>query len=682
MTINDFTIKKNATILMLCIGLVQIAGYYLAGVLASPDGSMAVPQPDTLLYCQAARRIVEGHPFSFSEGAAMSTGTTSVLYPFILAIPYALGATGDAIIMAGFWLNAIFYLIFLLGWGRAFMQWLDHPWARLISILLLALSGQPAFCAMAQSDIGCWMAVSALLAWGLATDKPVFYGSVLVLAPWIRPEGMICIMAFGLILVIRQYFSLKSNTRSTLRVAWAILGLSILSAIGVFLLNYAITGHVQFASVANKGYFKTQPFAEAVVQTANDLLHLMNCYLLGLPTVKPRNLILPAFLSAVFIWFGLLAHGWRRPKAYSLFVLLLAVTGGFMTVAQSGWQGTNFDRYLVWTLPVLILFFAEGLHAFCIRYLSRSFFVPLVACFLFFVGTAFVSICQYNQVSSISDRTRLFGAEIDKTLPANSSVATFSTCGIAYELGSRPLHHLYGFYSPVFSIKTKSAAFEILKNDPSARFDYWILSPEHAEAIPNEFRTACYGESVLTGPDGYEVRRADWSTFDRANVPHAKIPSGKHLVCRVDVGHEKDEKTALYEVLDRYGRPPIEPFILIDNIEGKPAIDVARLVIGGDAMTLPLQPQRDAFVVMRTYPQHTLAYNLIGEKISSSYAFANPLKINVTVNDKVLTPISVTYATNGFSDVTFTLPGSAIAQSPCRLAFLGDHITAGYWFYQ
>ena len=376
----------------------------------------------------------------------------------------------------------------------------------------------------------------------------------------------------------------------------------------------------------------------------------MNCYLLGLPTVKPRNLILPVFLSAVFIWFGLLAHGWRRPKAYSLFVLLLAVTGGFMTVAQSGWQGTNFDRYLVWTLPVLILFFAEGLHAFCIRYLSRSFFVPLVACFLFFVGTAFVSICQYNQVSS--------------------------------ELGARPLHHLYGFYSPVFSVKAKSAAFEILKNDPSARFDYWILSPEHADAIPNEFRTACYGESVLAGPDGYEVRRADWSTFDRANVPHAKIPSGKHLVCRVDVGHEKDEKTALYEVLDRYGRTPIEPFILIDNIKGKPAIDVARLVIGGDAMTLPLHPQRDAIVVMRTYPQHTLAYNLIGERISSSYAFANPLKINVTVNDKAITPISVTYATNGFSDVTFTLPGSAIAQSPCRLAFLGDHITAGYWFYQ
>ena len=121
--IQKLTDKKHLVTLMLCIGLMQIAGYYLAVMLASRDGAMAVPQPDTLLYCQAARRIAEGHPFSFSAGTAVSTGTTSVLYPFILAIPYVLGATGDALIMAGFWLNALFYLVFLFGWGKAIWPW-------------------------------------------------------------------------------------------------------------------------------------------------------------------------------------------------------------------------------------------------------------------------------------------------------------------------------------------------------------------------------------------------------------------------------------------------------------------------------------------------------------------------------------------------------------------------------
>ena len=61
--LDKLTSRRTLTALMLCIGLLQVAGYYLAGMLASADGNMAVPQPDTLLYCQAARRIVEGHPF-------------------------------------------------------------------------------------------------------------------------------------------------------------------------------------------------------------------------------------------------------------------------------------------------------------------------------------------------------------------------------------------------------------------------------------------------------------------------------------------------------------------------------------------------------------------------------------------------------------------------------------------
>jgi hypothetical protein len=166
---------------MLCIGLMQVAAYYLAGILTSPDGSMAVPQPDTLLYCQAARRIAEGHPFSFSEGSAACTGTTSVLYPFILAIPYVLGAKGDALLTAGFVLNAFFYLLFLVGWTKAFQIWLEEPLARLTATLLIALSGQIAFCAMAQSDIGCWLAVSGGLAAGLAMRNRWLYASLLIL---------------------------------------------------------------------------------------------------------------------------------------------------------------------------------------------------------------------------------------------------------------------------------------------------------------------------------------------------------------------------------------------------------------------------------------------------------------------------------------------------------------------
>ena len=36
----------------------------------------------------------------------------------------------------------------------------------------------------------------------------------------------------------------------------------------------------------------------------------------------------------------------------------------------------------------------------------------------------------------------------------------------------------------------------------------------------------------------------------------------------------------------------------------------------------------------------------------------------------------------GFNDTTFVVPGAAIDSDSVRLAFLGGHVSYGYWFYQ
>ena len=77
MSVDELADRRNLLALAGCVALVQIAVYYLMGATIRSDGAMAIAQPDTLLYCQAARRIVEGAPFSFSAGTAVSTGTTS-----------------------------------------------------------------------------------------------------------------------------------------------------------------------------------------------------------------------------------------------------------------------------------------------------------------------------------------------------------------------------------------------------------------------------------------------------------------------------------------------------------------------------------------------------------------------------------------------------------------------------
>lgn len=682
-------IRRNLIAFMLCIGLMQVAGYYLAATTAHPAGGVAVAQPDTLLYCQAARRIVEGHPFSFAEGSAVSTGTTSVFYPFVLAAFQWCGAYGDALLTTGFWLNAFFYLVFLVGWGMAFWRWLDTLAVRWTAAILLAFSAQPAFCSMAQSDIGFWLATSALMAAGLAFRKPLVYGILLALCPWIRPEGMVYVVAFGVVylsaLVLRGRLKSSRALFFSPRRDGMILLVAVASVVGVFVLNFVLTGRPQFSSVANKGYFGSHPFAAAVGLTAGDFLRIVKCYLFGLvPVSSSRDLITLPVLSGLFIWVGVFRHEWKAGRTAEFAVLGLAVAGGVATVAQSGWQDTNFDRYLVWTTPFLLMFLSEGVVAFsgffrrrgCIRRL------PMALCLVFSVCTSVVAIFSFHQSSVATDRMRQFGHEVDANIPGTASVGSFGACGMAYELGHRPYKHLWGIYSPEFMVKSEVASLETLKNRPQTRFDYWFMTPSVSATVFKTHVGECCGETVMTGPDGFEIRKADWRIFDYAAESHVVGGVDGELVCRVDVGDEMDEQSADYEVIDRYGRRPEPPSLIVDNLEGGRVADGGRLIVGGDAMTVPLKPGRDAVVVMRTYPKWTSVRTDAAGRNSSDYAFANPLTMNVAVNGNLSHSVSVPYATNGFSDVSFRIPGAAIRSTPCRLEFLGDHVACGYWFYQ
>ena len=201
---------RDYTKFIVLIWLVEVCLFLISALSATRFLDFPAAQPDSLLYCQGARRIVEGAPFSFSFGEAVTTGTTSVLYPFVLALPYALGARGSSLLAVGFFLNAGFLLVFFLGWTKTFEIWIVDPIARFVATMLVVLSGQAVFCALAQSDIGIWMALSALLAYGMASGKRWVYGTVLMLSPWFRPEGITCIVAFGFAIVLRRLLLHKS----------------------------------------------------------------------------------------------------------------------------------------------------------------------------------------------------------------------------------------------------------------------------------------------------------------------------------------------------------------------------------------------------------------------------------------------------------------------------------------
>ena len=687
--LNAFLKRKTLLLLMLSIGLLQMSGHYLAGALVRSDGGMAIPQTDTLLYCQAARRIVEGHPLSFSSGTAASTGTTSHVYPFVLAIPYWFGFRGDSLIRAGFFLNGIFYLAFLLCWGVIIDRKLTHPYSRLVAALTIGCLGQTAYSAFAQSDIGMWLAASSVLAAGLATGNRFVYGSALVMVPWVRPEGMVCVVAFAAVIfalaVLRRLSPKRSwaHEQDVLHFDVVIAVAALISVIGVFGLNVLVSGHVQFSSLAHKGYFKTLSFANAVFATGVDALKLAKGLLLGLPDGAPRDFYGVPFISAALLWYAVLCRDWGK-RDWREFVWLLAVAGGVLTVAQSGWQNTNVDRYIGWMLPTMLFFTAEGAGALVVRF--RGFpaaWIPGGMHALLVMAMAPVFACMLHMTSSETDLLRAFAVNCERVMDRGETIGTWGDCGIVYEMEGRKVAHLGGIYSPEYMVaEPPFGVYEILKNEPETRFRYLLYNPSTDDVGISFNPLEAFCSQILVGPFGYELRQMDWTCFDAAaRVP---VPSRDNLslVARVDVGYDRDERKFGYENLPAYDQKPLSPFVIWGDCRGEKMVETARLVFGSDVMTVNLEKGKDLHVVMRTWPSHkTTVRGGFGAR-SVTYGFANPLKIRIVVDGEDAGVRDVAIRDSGFSDVEMSVPGRLIKGASVRVEFQGDHIACAYWFYQ
>ena len=69
--------------------------------------------------------------------------------------------------------------------------------------------------------------------------------------------------------------------------------------------------------------------------------------------MAPRDFFYVPVIGAAFMWIGVFSRSWRE-VSWREFAWYLAMSGGVFTVATSGWQGPNIDRYLMWTMPVLL----------------------------------------------------------------------------------------------------------------------------------------------------------------------------------------------------------------------------------------------------------------------------------------------------------------------------------------
>jgi len=676
---------KELLKLMLFCGLIQIGAYYFVGAMASPDNHIAMPQPDTILYCQAARQIVEGQPFIFSPGDKPSTGTTSHLYPFLLAIPYALGATGDNLLTAGFALNAAFYLLFILAWGIIATRLCQTPLARGVAGLLLALNGQAAIGAFGQADTGLFLAVSASLFAAFLTGRLRTFAVLLIIAPWCRPEGSILAFFFPLVLLVRWLVWRESSSKGE----WLTGLLGALSALGVPLFNLWLTGDAQFHSIIYKGYFKQFEFLPAILLTSKDAIRMLREFFLGIPEVAPREFYFIPLFGALFAWIGI----WRRPwlhksswrELWWLSAILIALGG----IAASGWQNTNLDRYLAWILPLWLIYIAEGATWLTrkIEAAPRFRSLPLWALLGYQSITAVWMLCCFDLNSHVSNQEYKALNTMSTLLPEKASLG--SLYAPAYNIHGHRLMHLNGLYSPDFLIPDPEVAlnFELIKYHKEYQFDYWLLEPIMSSFLPPQPNVFYTTKTPLTLDDRY-LAKADWSALKRSIEPLEKtsfaVLCGWREVDRLDVGYREDEKRCDYSTFSRFYKARYAPLLLAGMCGTNLIAEAGRAIIGSESMTIHCTPRQRLKVLLRTTGTLNLQLRNRSSLGSYSFGFNSPLKLRVHVDEKEACyfEIPIRVGKDIFSEISFEIPAEAITQPNPRITLYGDHASFALWFYQ
>lgn len=674
----SMTLKPLLKLMLLC-GLMQACIYFLLASMASPTPALAVPQPDTLLYCQSARQIASGMPFVFTPGDKPSTGCTSHLYPFILALPYWLGAHDDALVTVGFFLNALFYLIFLFNWCVIIQRLLPSARSHLAAGLLLALNGHSVYCALAQSDVGFFMAVSSTLFAALLTQRQALFAVLLILAPWCRPEGMMLGACYAGALVVRRFLQQQVERRE-----WIIAGGALLSAGAVFAFNIGLTGTAQFHSVLYKGHFQQQPFFLAVYHTAADALDMGKGIFLGMPGALPRDSYVLPLLGALFAWGGLALLPRKRSEGWREGWWLAAALLGYASVASSGWQGTNQDRYLAWCMPIGLLYIAYGIVWVGERLPGKRGWIWMLsgmAAFQVFgavtQGTIYAINCQVNQQSF--DGLRSAGAH----LPAQAKIGGPSSAFVYAWPGHRFVH-LSGIYSPEFLSADPITNIERLKHDPAKRFDAWSLPTRELTMGVADISPLC-GQPLALNVKDPHMRMAKWEVLDRAIMPVIATNAGQRLVERLDVGYQEDERRCAYRTFSRFHGVRYPALCKTGEIGGQTLLEIGRPVLGWEEMVVALPPGKETRVVLRT--AGTMQYTAQGAGYFDSnqtLSFQSPLNLRIFVDGTEMGIVSLPISTNdtAFSEVTFAIPGTATTAARTKLEIFGDHVSFSYWFFQ
>lgn len=275
--------------------------------------------------------------------------------------------------------------------------------------------------------------------------------------------------------------------------------------------------------------------------------------------------------------------------------LMMAATA----VAQSGFSGIQYDRYLGWMMPFPALLSAAGVGWMTLR--ARSRFakrLPFAFVMAFSLFSTVATPLLFSRVTAKMDlifdsyRRSAEALEGDPLIGESNFFGAFAFAGRRYV-------NLCGIYSPAYrDCPTAELQTDFLKRHPELRFDVWALWNGicTAKYQGEGYLRAKFGELLPGGRWDVQLRKADWSAYDRADeLP--TIARGKELVDRMDTGYREDERAHARTAETRGGGYLFFDVLALREADARTMVEGGRCVDISESFDLDVPVGEDALLV-------------------------------------------------------------------------------------
>ncbi|RMF79469.1 MAG: hypothetical protein D6737_11370 [Chloroflexi bacterium] len=592
-------------------------------------GEFVMPLDDVYIHFQYARQIAHGEFYQYNPGLPATSGATSFLYPYLLAIGVLIGFDGLSLGLWAMGLGALMmlgsmWLIYLTG------EYVNAPrrFSAAISIIF-ALTGSVAWHFMSGMETDVMIFVTLLTLYMFISHH--FTGSIVAasLLALTRPEGGAMAVIVVAVLFLKHRFTIRNKQ-------WLLLLIPLLASGVQPVVNIIITGSPIASGNQAKSILATVPHNNQIIAEAiiDNFIQMWRELITG---VSPREGLYIAFIitiPAFVALFHLLHDKQMRLTGLMIFAWLLSITLLLSTLETAFW---HFKRY---QMPLMALLFPLTIMAITVTmkrwHTTHAVIYGSLGIAFIIAAITFAQFLQHYalNVNTVYLQPLQMAQWIDTNTPEDAVIAVHDVGLLRYR-GNRTTIDIVGLTTP--------GAAQAWRNGPGAVMEFLQdvqPSPDyiasygfgHGFGLDYLAATSIYGEPLASFPvvlddnfnvalaaDFQGVYRPDWTTVERGEdilqPSTQQYIDNMALIDVIDVANLESEAAHRYQWRNDTRLPgfPTETFEqpYIDCVlEDCGVLDGGRRINGEESFDIFAEANEDVILVTRVHPQNAGTFDV------------------------------------------------------------------------